>query len=67
MDPYEEHTDDDYTRKYSEFKNWVYAPLLGLISEHLASFQKFPPRQVPLTADFTVDIERIKQLLKTHN
>ena len=67
MDPYEEHTDDDYTRKYSEFKNWVYAPLLGLMQKHLASFKEFPPRQTPLTADFTVDIERIKQALGTHN
>ncbi|NRB42929.1 MAG: sulfatase-like hydrolase/transferase, partial [Pseudomonadales bacterium] len=67
MDPYEEHTDDDYTRKYSEFKNWVYAPLLGVLGNHLKSFQKFPPRQTPLTADFTVDIERIKKALGTHD
>jgi arylsulfatase len=67
MDPFEQHTDDDYTRKYSEFKNWVYAPLLEMLQVHLQSFEDFPPRQTPLTGDFTKAISGMMNRLKTHD
>jgi arylsulfatase len=65
MDPYERRTDDDITRKMSEHKTWVYAPMLDLLGKHLMTFKEFPPRQTPLSGNFTKMIEGMMQQLQT--
>ena len=57
LDPYERQVDSDIPRQMSEHKGWVYAPMLGLLQKHLSSFKEFPPRQTPLSGDFTKMIE----------
>jgi arylsulfatase A-like enzyme len=64
LDPYERQTDSDITRQLSEHKGWAYAPMLGLMQKHLMSFKEFPPRQTPLSGDFTKMIQGMMQQMK---
>jgi arylsulfatase A-like enzyme len=65
MDPYELRTDDDTTRRLAEHKGWVCRPILDLMEKHLASFKEFPPRQTPMSGDFTKTIEGMMRQLKS--
>jgi arylsulfatase len=67
LDPYERQLNSDITRQMSEHKGWVYAPMLELLGKHLATFKEFPPRQTPLSADFTKMIEGMMQQMKAGN
>jgi arylsulfatase len=67
LDPYERQTDSDITRQLAEHKSWVYAPMLEELKKHLVSFKEYPPRQKPLTADFTKMIEGMIQQLQLGN
>ena len=46
-DPFERQT-GDLNRQMNEHKAWGLTPVLGVIQQHLASFQQFPVRQVGL-------------------
>ena len=42
----------DVNRQYAEHKAWVLTPILGVVEQHLATFQEFPVRQVGLSAEW---------------
>ena len=64
MDPFERQV-GDVNRQYAEHKAWVLTPILGIVEQHLASFQEFPVRQVGLCAQMGKTIEGIQsQILK---
>jgi arylsulfatase A-like enzyme len=67
MDPYERRTDDDLTRQLAEHKTWVFRPILDLMEKHLTSFKEFPPRQKPMSGDFTKMIEGMMLQLQSGN
>jgi arylsulfatase len=67
MDPFERRTDDDLTRQLAEHKTWVFRPILDIMEKHLASFKEFPPRQTPMSGDFTKMIEGMMFQLKSGN
>ena len=64
LDPYERQVDSDITRQMSEHKGWVYAPMLELLGKHLMTFKDFPPRQTPLSGDFTKMIQGMMQQMQ---
>jgi arylsulfatase len=64
MDPFERQT-GDVARQYAEHKGWVLTPIIGIVEQHLGTFQEFPVRQVGLSAQMGKTIEGIQsQLLK---
>lgn len=66
MDPYERRIRDDLARQYAEHKTWAYLPGLEMIVKHFATFEEFPQRQVPLTADIGAMSERILKAMKVN-
>lgn len=64
MDPFERQW-GDVNRQYAEHKGWVLTPILGVATQHLATFKEFPIRQLALSADVGKTIEAIQsQILK---
>ena len=64
MDPFERQW-GDVNRQYAEHKGWVLTPILGVTTQHLATFKEFPIRQLGLSADVGKTIEAIQsQILK---
>ncbi len=64
MDPFERQW-GDVNRVYQEHKTWSLTPVLGVVQQHLASFQDFPVRQVGLSAQMGKTIEGVQsQILK---
>jgi arylsulfatase len=59
MDPFERQ-DGDVGRQYAEHKTWILTPIIGIVEEHLASFQEFPVRQVGLSAQMAKTIEAVQ-------
>jgi arylsulfatase len=69
MDPFERQT-GDLNRQMNEHKAWGLTPLLGILQQHLASFQAFPIRQVGLSANVGKTIETMQsqlQQIQTHD
>ena len=54
-----QHESGDNVRWYVEYF-FLFLPALAIVSQHLASFRKFPPRQLP--ANFSVEraIEKLR-------
>ncbi|MCW2276511.1 sulfatase-like hydrolase/transferase [Rhodoblastus acidophilus] len=66
-DPFERQT-GNVNRQMNEHKAWSLTPILGVMQQHLASFQQFPVRQVGLSANIGKTIEGIQsQLLKVQS
>lgn len=64
MDPFERQT-GDVGRQYEERKTWTLTPIIGIAEKHLATFQKFPVRQMGLSAQMGKTIEGIQsQILR---
>lgn len=64
MDPFERQT-GDVARQYAEHKTWVLTPIVGIVEQHLMTFQQFPVRQIGLSAQMGKTIEGIQsQILK---
>ncbi len=60
MDPFERQ-DGDLGRQYAEHKTWALTPIVGLVQQHLMTFQDFPVRQLGLTAQMGKTIEKIQE------
>lgn len=57
-DPFERY--DDITGFHQLMhKSWVMQPAIGLLTEHLATFEQFPPRQASASLDINKAIEQI--------
>jgi arylsulfatase len=64
MDPFERQF-GDVNRQLNEHKAWALTPIIGVVQQHLATFQEFPIRQLGLSADVGKTIEGVQsQLLK---
>jgi arylsulfatase A-like enzyme len=64
MDPFERQ-DGDVNRQLAEHKTWALTPIVGIATQHLATFKEFPIRQLGLSADVGKTIEGVQsQVLK---
>lgn len=60
-DPFEQYDDIIGFHQIME-KSWVFQPAIGILSEHLATFQEFPPRQAAASLNIN---EAINKALST--
>lgn len=59
-DPYE-HYDDITGFHLIMKKSWTFQPAIGILTEHLQSFQEFPPRQEAASLNINEAVEKIMQ------
>jgi len=57
-DPFEKYDDINGFHLIME-KSWVMQPAIGILGEHLATFQAFPPRQASASLDINKAIDKI--------
>lgn len=62
MDPFERQT-GDLNRQYAEHKTWVLTPIVGVVTQHLATLKEFPIRQLGMSADVGKTIEGVQSQL----
>ncbi|WP_395665978.1 arylsulfatase [Methylocella sp.] len=64
MDPFERQ-DGDVNRQLAEHKTWALTPIVGVATQHLATFKEFPIRQLGMSADVGKTVEGVQsQILK---
>ena len=57
-DPFEKY-DNDAMFHMAMYKSWVMQPAIGLLTEHLMTFQDYPPRQPAASLNINEAIEKI--------